>query len=208
MTNQIITRAEAKAQGLKRYYTGVPCVHGHITERQTTNGTCIPCSRKMAKPAAAIWRKKNKKHRTDKARERCREKVKNDPDWVRRKANYMKEWRSRPENKLREKVTARDNKKKHRARYTAQENNRRAKKLGNGGEHTAEQIANLMIKQRGNCAWCFKPLGEKWHRDHVMPIALGGSNDITNIQILHVTCNVRKNKKDPFQFARENGRLL
>lgn len=40
---QIITRAEAKAQGLKRYFTGKPCKHGHTTFRQVVNGTCITC---------------------------------------------------------------------------------------------------------------------------------------------------------------------
>lgn len=39
----IISRAEAKAAGRKRYFTGKPCLHGHTVERQTTNGICIEC---------------------------------------------------------------------------------------------------------------------------------------------------------------------
>lgn len=40
---KIITRQEATAQGLIRYYTGKPCKHGHLSERRRDNGTCIEC---------------------------------------------------------------------------------------------------------------------------------------------------------------------
>lgn len=39
----IIGRAEAKAQGLKRYFTGIPCPHGHTCERQTSSAGCWEC---------------------------------------------------------------------------------------------------------------------------------------------------------------------
>ena len=41
---QIITRTEAKAQGLKRYFTGKPCKHGHIDERLVCDGSCKTCA--------------------------------------------------------------------------------------------------------------------------------------------------------------------
>lgn len=40
---QVITRRDAHAQALTRFYTGVPCVHGHYSERYTVNGACIAC---------------------------------------------------------------------------------------------------------------------------------------------------------------------
>jgi len=42
---QIISRAEAKAKGLKRYFTGKPCKHGHVAERVVVNATCVECER-------------------------------------------------------------------------------------------------------------------------------------------------------------------
>ena len=33
---KIISHAEAKAQGLKRYFTGKPCKHGHVAEIYTS----------------------------------------------------------------------------------------------------------------------------------------------------------------------------
>lgn len=45
---KIISRQEAKAQGLKRYYTGQPCKHGHVDERLVSNGSCFGCGPKKA----------------------------------------------------------------------------------------------------------------------------------------------------------------
>jgi hypothetical protein len=38
-----ITRAEAKAKGLKQYFTGKPCKRGHTAKRYTSIGACITC---------------------------------------------------------------------------------------------------------------------------------------------------------------------
>lgn len=38
-------RATAKAEGKIRYFTGIPCVKGHIGERLTSNGSCLECCR-------------------------------------------------------------------------------------------------------------------------------------------------------------------
>lgn len=42
---EIISRAEAKARGLKRYFTGVPCKRGHVAERYVNKSTCAECDR-------------------------------------------------------------------------------------------------------------------------------------------------------------------
>ena len=46
-----ITRKFAKLSGLTKYFTGKPCKHGHISERNTANGCCLTCV-KIKKPAA------------------------------------------------------------------------------------------------------------------------------------------------------------
>jgi hypothetical protein len=46
---QIISRAEAKAKGLNRYFTGKPCKHGHVAERKVFNATCVECERATIK---------------------------------------------------------------------------------------------------------------------------------------------------------------
>jgi hypothetical protein len=34
---------DAKAAGATRYYTGVPCKHGHVSERMVSNRRCVTC---------------------------------------------------------------------------------------------------------------------------------------------------------------------
>jgi hypothetical protein len=41
---EIITRQAAKAAGLSFYYTGKPCVHGHIAKRYSSTKICAECS--------------------------------------------------------------------------------------------------------------------------------------------------------------------
>ena len=43
LTKQIISRNDALSLGLRRYFTGVPCVQGHISERGTANNQCMEC---------------------------------------------------------------------------------------------------------------------------------------------------------------------
>lgn len=40
---RIITRADAKAEGLSKYFTGEPCKNGHVQQRYTTSGACSGC---------------------------------------------------------------------------------------------------------------------------------------------------------------------
>jgi|SRR5271156_1096982 len=44
-TGQIVTRAEAKAACLSRYFTGRACAHGHVSLRFTADGKCMACNR-------------------------------------------------------------------------------------------------------------------------------------------------------------------
>jgi len=36
-------RLEAKAKGLLTYFSGKPCIHGHVTERYVKHGNCLGC---------------------------------------------------------------------------------------------------------------------------------------------------------------------
>lgn len=87
---------------------------------------------------------------------------------------------------------------------------RRAKKAGNGGNFTAAQIDDLYLIQKGLCAEpsCRCRLRGKYHIDHIIPIDLGGTGWIANLQLLCPPCNQRKSNKDPITWAQENGRLL
>lgn len=92
--------------------------------------------------------------------------------------------------------------------HTVRVARRKAVRLRAGGDFTPAQITDLYLKQRGRCANCGVKLGDKFHRDHRDALSNGGSNDISNIELLCARCNTRKHAKDPIRWAKENGRLL
>ncbi len=79
---------------------------------------------------------------------------------------------------------------------------RRAMKRGAVGRYTKAEVTALYEAQNGCCVYCRSKLGTVFHRDHIIPLVAGGRNDIGNIQLLCPTCNLRKNKKLPDEFAR------
>lgn len=87
--------------------------------------------------------------------------------------------------------------------------NRRARKRESGGKLSHGLSERLFKLQRGKCACgCKQPLGDDYHLDHIMPLALGGSNTDDNIQLLRSECNLKKNAKHPVDFMRQRGFLL
>lgn len=90
--------------------------------------------------------------------------------------------------------------------------NRRAAERKAQGKHTKYEVMAILDNQRGLCAGCTVKLersgANKYHVDHIMPLALGGSNDKYNLQCLCPSCNLRKHAKDPICWAADRGRLL
>lgn len=83
--------------------------------------------------------------------------------------------------------------------------NRNGKKIGRLPKGTVKNIGNL---QKWKCAICNCSISEKYHVDHIYPLAKGGSHDALNIQLLCQSCNVRKSAKDPIKYMQERGFLL
>jgi 5-methylcytosine-specific restriction endonuclease McrA len=73
------------------------------------------------------------------------------------------------------------------------------------GSFTAEDIESQYQGQKGCCWWCGKKIKGKYHIDHRIPLYEGGAHDRNNIVISCPTCNLRKGKKLPQEWA---GRLL
>jgi Recombination endonuclease VII len=68
---QIITRVDAKAAGLTRYFTGKPCKHGHVSDRDVSSHTCGECLRikqaEWVKANPEKRREADRKHRAKNA---------------------------------------------------------------------------------------------------------------------------------------------
>lgn len=86
--------------------------------------------------------------------------------------------------------------------------NRRARIIKNNGKLSKHILKKLFVLQKGKCAFCKKGLGNDINLDHIMPLALGGNHEDSNIQLLHSSCNYKKGKFDPIKFMQKNGFLI
>lgn len=86
--------------------------------------------------------------------------------------------------------------------------NRRAR-VNAAGKLSHGLAARLYELQRGTCACgCGQALGDTYHLDHIIPLALGGTNTDENIQLLRASCNRQKSAKHPVAFMQQRGFLL
>ena len=129
------------------------------------------------------------------------------------KRNYTRAYRQRPD--ARERKRASDHEYNTRPEVRAARrpkdrilsSTRRARKRGNGGQHTHAQLQEQLLRQKGKCYYCQIKLGNDWQAEHLVPIARGGSNDISNIVIACSHCNAKKWARLPHEFP-EGGHLL
>lgn len=87
---------------------------------------------------------------------------------------------------------------------------KRAKRLKAQGSHTKDDVLRILDMQKNKCAepTCKKDLSDGYHVDHIMPLALGGSDWPENLQCLCASCNTHKCATHPIDWARKKGRLL
>jgi 5-methylcytosine-specific restriction endonuclease McrA len=78
---------------------------------------------------------------------------------------------------------------------------RRARIRQADGTHNAKDVQAQFNRQHGKCYWCHKKTGKQYHVDHVMPLALGGSNGPENLVIACPSCNLSKGARHPMDFA-------
>lgn len=78
--------------------------------------------------------------------------------------------------------------------------NYKSRKLAAGGTFTKLDVIELQKSQKDKCVYCGKDISSSYHIDHIMPLALGGSNGKENIQLLCPHCNLVKGAKHPTDF--------
>lgn len=76
------------------------------------------------------------------------------------------------------------------------------------GKLSPELVPKLRVMQKSRCAVCRDRLKSDCHLDHIEPLARGGLNTDSNMQLLCADCNARKAAKDPLTFMQERGFLL
>lgn len=97
---------------------------------------------------------------------------------------------------------------RERRREIARTYSYRRRQTERAGKLSPGIVAKLVKLQRGKCACCGRPLGSRFHLDHIVPLALGGENADDNVQLLRVKCNLQKGAKHPVEFMQQRGLLL
>jgi len=120
-----------------------------------------------------------------KIQESHRQWYKNNPEW---NSNWRKKHLER--RRKYEQVWCKKNSDKR----LAMKHRRRALKNNSGGSFTAKEWRDLLNKYGNQCLCCHST-GSTLHADHVIPLALGGTSYISNIQPLCRTCNLKKHIK-------------
>jgi len=107
----VVQRKTAVELGLKRYFTGNPCKHGHISERHTSSGECVSCSSERARSdhsrrVKREWNSKNALKLSVQKKEwkrKNRDKVRSANQlWADRNPNYQKDHYLKNKNKYKE----------------------------------------------------------------------------------------------------------
>lgn len=122
-----------------------------------------------------------------------------------RLADYGYKWRAR--NSERRSLVRRAYREANPDKIRANEQRRRARLLNADGHYTGEDVRTQFERQKGHCYYCHEKLGDKYHVDHIVPLARGGSNWPENIVIACRHCNESKGAKLPHEWP-QGGRLL
>lgn len=136
--------------------------------------------------------------------ERKRELRKVDPSAQR--AKWRKDYQDNKDRYVRAALTYRT-KNKERVSAWLRNNANIRRTRAREGLSGAEYVAWL-TQQIKRCYWCGKRCAKAFHVDHYKPLSRGGKHTADNLVIACPDCNWRKHARDPFEFAREVGRLL
>jgi 5-methylcytosine-specific restriction endonuclease McrA len=194
---KIVTRGEAYALGLTRYFTGKPCKHGHVCERSVSSRNCIECIKRAVKKyqkanreKTRVWQKTSRERDPDAVRARHKKYLISEVGRENHRKASKRHYDSNPEI------------------YIANVRKRRARKRGAEGSHSAQDIKRIRLLQKDKCAYCKTKLKGSGQVDHIVALSRGGTDFPANLQLTCGTCNSRKHAKCPQTFARELGMLL
>lgn len=165
--------------------------------------------------AAMRWQKENPERAREIAREAYHRAFARDPERFRRRSRdtyarnpqrafgYTYAWRKRNPERVR--AIERRYRQRHPEKQRHWEKLRRARRLGAEGSHTLSEWRAKVKAYEGRCHWCHETIQGKPTKDHLIPLAKGGADDIGNVVPACLRCNASKGAKWPHEFM---GRLL
>ena len=179
-------RATAKATGAKYYFTGVPCIRGHITLRKT-KGACIDCIKEdWAKDNA----KRSEKPKSEASRAAGKRYYEKNKDAVKARAN------ARPlEERVRHKKTHKQN---HPEYYKALTSVRKRRHRKASPQWLTKDQKLAMRKLYLQAMELTRLTGERYVVDHIVPLIsdeVCGLHVPWNLRVITQEENLRKSNK-------------
>ena len=173
-------RNDAKLRGEIRYFTGLPCIRGHVSERMVSNGCCLIC----AKENMSNLRKKRdvKKLHLDRENSRIR----------------SIKWREDNPHHANTKKLKLEYKKQNIDKTNANTAKRRAAKINRTPSWLSSDDLWLINEAYSLAALRTKMFGFSWHVDHVIPLqgrTVSGLHVPSNLQVIPWIENVSKANK-------------
>jgi uncharacterized protein (DUF983 family) len=164
----LVSRSQARSEGLTRYFTGKVCPRGHICQRKVFGCTCTYCDFDL-----------NIRYLAD------------NPE-------VMVAFRERQAAGL---VIPMAIRREGSGIAPAERGRRReARKTLSGEHYTAEDMNKIFRRQRKRCAICGEKVAEADRSDdHIVSLLMGGSDAVSNMQVVHIRCNQSKGGRHPIE---------
>jgi len=214
----IISAKEAKAKGLKFYFTGKPCKNGHIDKRYVHQWCCVSCKREQARQN---YSRNPNSHKI--RMERYKEKIgianyRQKVNTYIQKVNYYnsesyKKWVEANRDKIRERSKHWMKQKRKKDPYfqlsqnvkggiwRSLKGNKNGKKWLTFVDFTLEELI-LHLENQFDEKTSWDNYGSYWHVDHIKPLAkfnleteFKDAWNINNLQPLEKIANIKKNDK-------------
>jgi hypothetical protein len=185
MDKEIISRKQALALGLKRYFTGKPCKHGHISDRYVS-GACAQC---IGSASAAYYAANSEKLRATRAAYSAAYYADN-PEKARAATAA---WQKAHPEKLR--AAAKKYQSNNPEKFAANNSKRRATKIAAMPESYTDFDEFVMQEAAEACKRREAMTGYKWEVDHMTPLSRGGLHHYTNIQVIPKSINRSKGNR-------------
>jgi hypothetical protein len=173
---KIIKRFEAIALGLTHYFTGKPCIHGHIEQRRVNDRICMQCTRDFHKKIRETFPVAHS---------------------AKKKASYE---RTKEKHLVQKRIYRQANKAKVNAlakAYKVRKKNRIPKWVDKNHMQLIKEVYELAQIRT-------KHFGFPWHVDHIVPIQgklVSGLHVIENLQVIPGIENIKKKNKFEVDYA-------
>jgi 5-methylcytosine-specific restriction endonuclease McrA len=206
---QLISRKEAANKGLKHYYTGQPCVYGHVSLRLVSSKVCMEC----AKIKTKNYRAKNIEVCRDKDRARYQQNktyyLDKNKRFLETNPEYFHNYNTSVKGKQAKLKWTALNPEKYEENYLKQNATLKArarKSLCKAKRKGVEKLSQVNFEKlwEDSCGLCYlcglaMVSGEE-HYDHIIPLSRNGTHLDVNIKPTHARCNLVKNNKTPEEF--------